>query len=222
MKYLIITKKIWDLKNFRKLGKNFILLKKINKKLIKKINPKIIFFIHWSELIKESFYKKYLCIQFHASNLPKGRGGSPIQNQILLNIKKTKISAFKMSKKLDSGPICLQNKFTLDGTAEQILIRMEKISVLMTKKIVKMKNIKFYKQKGIPSFFKRRTYEQSQINLKKINTISKLYDFMRMLDAPGYPSSYIKLNKFKFIFNNIRSYKNKINAKIEIIKNEKR
>ena len=222
MKYIIITKKNWDLKNFSKLNKNFIILKKLNKKLINDINPRIIFFIHWSELIEYSFYKKYLCIQFHASNLPKGRGGSPIQNQILLNIKKTKLSAFKVSKKLDSGPICLQSKLQLNGTAQEIFIRMEKISILMIKKIVKMKKIKFYEQSGLPTFFKRRSPKQSQINLKKINSMNKLYDFMRMLDAPDYPSSFIKLDKFKFIFNNIRSYKNKINANIEIVKNEEK
>ena len=35
------------------------------------------------ELIPEDIYTKYVCIQFHASDLPKGRGGSPIQNQIV-------------------------------------------------------------------------------------------------------------------------------------------
>ena len=139
MKYIIITKKKWDLKNFNNLGKNFIVLNKLNKRLVDDINPKIIFFIHWSKLIRYSFYKKYLCIQFHASNLPKGRGGSPIQNQILLNTKRTKLSAFKVSKKLDSGPICLQNKLELNGTAQEIFKRMEKISILMIKKIVKIK-----------------------------------------------------------------------------------
>ena len=222
MKYIIVTKKKWDLKNFSKLDKKFIILKKLNKKLLNDINPKIIFFIHWSELIKYSLYNKYLCIQFHASDLPKGKGGSPIQNQILLNTKRTKLSAFKVSKKLDSGPVCLQNKLELNGTAHEIFKRMEKISILMIKKIVKIKEIKFYEQKGVSTFFKRRTPKQSQINLKKITSMNQLYNFMRMLDAPGYPNSFVKLNKFKFIFNDIRSYKNKISANIEIFKNEKK
>jgi len=218
MKYIIITKKIWDKKNFKNLGKNFILLNKINKNKIKKINPKIIFFIHWSKLIDKSIYDKYLCIQFHSSNLPKGRGGSPIQNQILLNIKNTKLSAFRISKKLDSGPLCLQQKISLNGNALEIFCRLEKTALIMIKKIIKMKNIKFYKQKGVPSFFKRRNPKQSKINLKNTNTINKLYDFLRMLDAPDYPNAYIRLNKFKFSFNNIKLFKNKVYASIEIIK----
>ena len=113
MKFIIITKKKWDPNNFMKLNNNIIVFDRINFSKIKKINPKIIFFIHWSKFIKETLFKKYLCIQFHSSNLPKGRGGSPIQNQILLNIKQTKISAFKVSDSLDSGPICLQHNLSL-------------------------------------------------------------------------------------------------------------
>ena len=221
MKFIIITKKKWNLGNFKNLDKNIFVLDKINLKKIKKINPQIIFFIHWSHLINESLFKKYLCIQFHASNLPKGRGGSPIQNQILLNIKKTKISAFKVSKRLDSGPICLQYDLSLEGSAISIFKRLENKSIQMIKKIIKSKNLNFKKQKGKPSFFIRRKPSESKINIYKIKTIKKLYDFLRMLDAPSYPKAYIKLNKFKFMFNDIKMNKDKINAKVEIVKNEK-
>ena len=44
MKYIIISKKKWDQKNFKELKQNFIFLKNINYSKIKKINPKIIFF----------------------------------------------------------------------------------------------------------------------------------------------------------------------------------
>ena len=65
--------------------------------------------------------------------------GSPVQNQILLGIKKTKLTAFKMSKKIDSGPICMQENFLLNGTAFEIFKRLEKLSIKMIKKIVKKK-----------------------------------------------------------------------------------
>ena len=221
MKFIIITKKKWDLNNFKKLNNSITVLDRINFSKIKKINPKIIFFIHWSKFIKETLFKKYLCIQFHSSNLPKGRGGSPIQNQILLNIKQTKISAFKISDSLDSGPICLQHNLSLKGNAFEILKRIEKKSIQMIKKIIKIKNLKFKKQIGNPSFFKRRNQSESKINTLKTSTINKLYDFLRMLDAPDYPKAFIKLNKFKFTFNSVKISKNKIDAKVEIVKDEK-
>ena len=221
MKFIIITKKKWDLNNFKKLKKNIFVLNKINLKEIKKINPKIIFFIHWSKFISKSIFKKYLCIQFHSSNLPKGRGGSPIQNQIVLNIKKTKISAFKVSEKLDSGPICLQEDLSLKGNALNILCRMEKKSIKMIKKIISIKNLKFKKQKGKPTYFNRREPSESKINFNKIGNIKNLYNFLRMLDAPSYPNAFFKLNKYKFIFNNVKINKNRIDATVKITKNEK-
>ena len=222
MKYIIITKEIWDKKNFNKIDKKIFVLNKIDNVKIKKINPNIIFFIHWSKLIKESLFNKYLCIQFHSSDLPKGRGGSPIQNQILLNLNKTKLSAFKVSKNLDSGPTCMKKNLSLKGSALDIFRRMETTSVQMIKKIIIKKNISFINQKGKPTYFKRRKENDSEINFKNIFNIKELYNFCRMLDAPGYPNAFIQLNKYKFSFNNVRMHRNKINAKVEIIKNEKK
>jgi methionyl-tRNA formyltransferase len=221
MKFIIITKKKWDSNNFKKLSKNILVLNNINSLKIKRINPKIIFFIHWSKFISQNIFKKYLCIQFHASNLPKGKGGSPIQNQIMLNVKKTKISAFKISERLDSGPICLQDNLSLKGSAIDILRRMENKSIQMIKKIIKKKFLVFKKQKGKTSLFKRRKPSESKIDFNNMKSINRLYDFLRMLDAPDYPNAFIKLNKFKFTFNDIKINKNKIDAKVKITKNEK-
>ena len=43
MKYIIISKKKWDHKNFEELDQNLIFLKNVSYSKIKKINPKIIF-----------------------------------------------------------------------------------------------------------------------------------------------------------------------------------
>ena len=218
MNYVIITKKIWDKSNFINLNKKIKIFQKIDKYKINNINPKIIFFIHWSKLIPNDIYKKYTCIQFHLADLPKGRGGSPIQNQILNNIKKTKISAFKVKKELDSGPICMKQNFSLDGNADTILKRMELKSINMIEKLIKKKKILFKKQIGKPSFFKRRRPAESEINISKIKTINKMYDFLRMLDAPDYPKAFIKLKEFKITFNDIEKKNNIIKAKVKIIK----
>lgn len=221
MNYIIITKKIWDKNNLKNLSKKIKVFHKIQKYKINKINPKIIFFIHWSKLIPKNIYENYTCIQFHLANLPKGRGGSPIQNQILKDIKKTKISAFKVEKKLDSGPICMKQNFYLNGNAVSILKRMEFKSIEMIEKLINKKRILFKKQSGKPSFFKRRKPEESKIKISKIKTIKKMYDFLRMLDAPEYPKAFIKLKEFKFTFNDIKKKNNFIEANVIIKKNGK-
>ena len=195
--------------------------KEFSEEEIIKFDPELILFYGWSWIISDYFVSNYKCLMLHPSPLPKYRGGSPIQNQILSNIKKTKISAFKVSENLDSGPICLQYDLSLKGSALDILKRIENKSIQMIKKIINIKDLHFKKQKGKPSFFKRRKPSESKINTHKTTTINKLYDFLRMLDAPCYPKAYVKLNKFKFMFNDIKINKDKINAKVEITKNEK-
>ena len=74
MNYLIYSKKIWYKDNIKLIKKKTILKKRINFKYINKIKPKIIFFVHWSEMIPRRLYNNFLCIQFHSSNLPSFRG----------------------------------------------------------------------------------------------------------------------------------------------------
>jgi methionyl-tRNA formyltransferase len=190
--------------------------KKLNYKNIKSLNPKYIFFPHWSFKVKASIYKNFECINFHETNLPYGRGGSPIQNLIIRGKKNTVVCALKMTKDFDSGPIYLKRKLSLNGSAEEIFERASKIYLEMIKKIMKQKIIP-KKQSGKPVYFKRRTPKESEIT-GKIKKINDLFNHIRMLDADGYPKSYILNKKFKFEFKNAKKTKKKIIAKVLITK----
>ena len=52
--------------------------------------PKYIFFPHWSKKVDTKIVNNYECVCFHETDLPYGRGGSPIQNLILRNQKMIK------------------------------------------------------------------------------------------------------------------------------------
>lgn len=218
-KYLIISKKKWEKKYYRSLGKSFYFEDKLILQKVKKISPDIIFFIHWSKKVKPEIFNNFLCIQFHSSNLPKFKGGSPIQNQIIRGKKISRITAFKMNNKIDSGDICLKKKLSLNGSAEQIFKRMEKISISMIKILAKKKVINFQKQKGNSSYFKRRRPNESLINANKNLNLNKIYDFIRMLDAPNYPKAYIKLQKYKILFESVKKRDNsQLEGKFKIVK----
>jgi methionyl-tRNA formyltransferase len=216
MKIIIITKKIWDKNNFKNFKYKHYVFKKISKKTLKKTKPTIIFFIHWSKLISSGIYKNYNCIQFHCSDLPKFRGGSPVQNQIINGITTTKLSAFKVGKVIDSGPVYLKRKLSLLGNANNIYERMEKLALKMIGEIVK-KKISPKKQVGKISYFKRRTSDES-ILPNNLTEIKKIYNFIRMLDATGYPKAKIIIGKFVCEFYAAEYYKNKLNGKFSIKK----
>ena len=102
---VIATIKSWNIKNAYKLKDLYrdkyeiVVLsakEELKKELINKFNPRWIFFPHWSWLIPSQIYKNYTCVVFHITDLPFGRGGSPLQNLISKKIYKTKISAIKV------------------------------------------------------------------------------------------------------------------------------
>lgn len=216
MKYFIFTKKIWDLKNKNINKFRSFIRHKINISEIKRAKPKRLFFLHWSKIIDKKIYLNYECIQFHCSNLPKFRGGSPVQNQILHGKNKTKLNAFRVNKSLDSGDICLSKNLSLKGNANDIYKRIENIALREIKSSLLRPELRYRKQVGKSSFYKRRTHKLSKIP-HSINNTKKFYDYIRMLDADNYPKSFLELKNFKIEFFNAIKKKNKIygNFKVE-------
>tara|TARA_B100000575_G_C23139228_1_gene662524 strand:- start:1776 stop:2456 length:681 start_codon:yes stop_codon:yes gene_type:complete len=188
---------------------------KFNFKNIKKINPTYIFIPYWSFFVPKNIYANYECINFHITDLPYGRGGTPLQNLILRKFKKTKITAFKCDDILDGGNIYLKKPLSLNGTAKEILTRA---SDKIFKMIIKILNKKIIPkpQKGKIYKFKRRNHSDSRIT--SIKGLRNIYDFIRMLDAEEYPKAFIDTNHFKFEFSNAKIYKNNITASVKIYK----
>ena len=209
--FLIVTLKKWHHENFHKIKKkNFFLIKNKNElKLskIKKINPKYIFFPHWSYKIKSEILDNFYCIGFHETDLPYGRGGSPIQNLIIRNKKKTKISAFKINNTLDAGDIIMKRNLSLKGSANEIYTKSSDIIFNMINIIINKVKIKPVKQKGKPIYFKR--LKNNSISISKGTGLRYLYNKVRMLDAQSYEKAHIILsNKFKIEFSNAKLIKN--------------
>ena len=171
--------------------------KKLTFGFVKRANPEYIFFPDWSWKIPKEIVNNFKCICIHESPLPKFRGGSPLQNQIIRGISKTKSTAFLMTEKLDDGDILLQKSLSLNGSINEIFNRMEKNDYNIINKIIQGK-FKTKKQTGKPTFYKRRTPNDSE--LKTLNHSKKfLYNFIRMLEEP-YPNAFIKIGKKKIVF----------------------
>ncbi len=184
---------------------------------LNEFNPEFIFFIHWSWIIPETIFKNFNCIVFHMTDLPFGRGGSPLQNLILRGFKSTQLTAIKVDAGLDTGDIYLKKKLSLSGTASQIFKRSGKLIKVMIDIIIN-ENLTPVQQTGTAINFKRRLPSESLIDIN-IDDIEKLYDFIRMLDAENYPQAFLETNKFKFEFKNARIVnKNELKANVRISK----
>ena len=227
-KIIIATIKSWNIDNaykFRELYKNkyeviiFRDKKELNKNIINSINPKWIFFPHWSWIIPSEIYKKYTCVVFHITDLPFGRGGSPLQNLISKKIYETKISALKVTEKLDAGPIYLKENFYIGlGSAEEIFIQASEIIFFKMIPFIITKNLIPIEQSGNITIFKRRKLEESDLISADLSSLSDFYDYIRMLDGEGYPKAFINFGEFKVEFSEVHKKVDKIVGKFEIFR----
>lgn len=180
---------------------------------LNEIRPDYIFFPHWSFFIEESIYEKYNCVIFHMTDLPFGRGGSPLQNLITRGIYETKISAIRCVKELDAGPVYLKAPLSLHGNAEEIYMRAASIVAEMISQIIDT-NPEPVPQKGEVVEFKRRQPHEG--NLSGLETLEQVYDYIRMLDAEGYPKAFIEVGKFVFEFERSTLKDGEIHADVRI------
>jgi len=203
--YIILSQKKWNKELINNLTNQFpecnIRListkEEFNLDILNQIKPDKIFIPHWSYIIPEEIYSTYECIVFHMTDLPYGRGGSPLQNLIVRKHKETQISALKVDKGIDTGDIYLKSELSLLGTAEEIFIRANKQIEKMIIQIIQEKLMP-YPQEGNPVLFVRRKPEDS--NIENLQNIDDIFDYIRMLDAEGYPKAYLEFNNFKLEF----------------------
>ena len=172
-----------------------------NDSFVKEYNPDFVLFYGWSWMISEDIISDYKCIMLHPSKLPKYRGGSPIQNQIIRREENSALTLFLMNEKMDSGPIVFQESMSLSGSINDIFNRIEEIGYqgtmqFLTNPIEGLKQIE-----EDATYFSRRKKDQSEITPKELNEQSSeyIYNKIRMLQHP-YPNAYIKASDGKKIF----------------------
>ena len=161
------------------------------------ISPEFVFFPHWSHRIDRRIHETFACVIFHMTDLPFGRGGSPLQNLIVRGFSETKISALRCVSELDAGPIYLKRSLSLLGTAEEIFLRASDVIEGM---IVEMldKTPEAVAQTGVPTLFKRRKADEGDLALAE--SLEQAFDLIRMLDADGYPPAFVHIGPFKLEF----------------------
>lgn len=224
--YIIACSKVWDSQLLNRLQQTLsstsalILMTECNEltlEVLKSLNPRYIFFPHWSYLIPEAIFQRYECVVFHMTDLPFGRGGSPLQNLIARGIYETKVSALRCVKDLDAGPIYMKVPLSLQGSAQEIYYRatqaIEKMIVQMIQGAPKPVD-----QEGDSVVFKRRTPEQSR--LEKLPGLQQVFDHIRMLDAESYPKAFLEVEGYRYEFSRASFDGQKILADVVITKVE--
>jgi len=220
MNYVIAASKVWNPKMVEtlteKVGDCFHWIKTkedLNLEGLRALNPEAIFFPHWSYKIPMEIYREFKCIGFHMTDLPFGRGGSPLQNLIIRGIRQTKLSAMSVVDEIDAGDIYLKRDLDLSGCAQAIYERASDVIEDMIVDLIREKP-EPKPQEGTVVLFERRKPEES--NMVKVKEAEDVYDFIRMLDAEGYPHAFLETDHLLLEFRSATLDGKVVEAKVTI------
>ncbi|MGN1399334.1 MAG: methionyl-tRNA formyltransferase [Erysipelotrichaceae bacterium] len=79
------------------------------------VDPDLIITCAYGQIIPKELLHKCLCINVHASLLPKLRGGAPIQHAIIDGYQTTGVTIMEMVSKMDAGDIISQSALEIDA-----------------------------------------------------------------------------------------------------------
>ena len=178
------------------------------------VPPEAIFFLSWHWRLPAPFVERFRCINFHAAPLPHGRGGSIVQHLILAGFATTGLVAHRMVGAIDAGPILLSREVSLAGSAEEVYLRIDRQAARMIEEIVRT-NPPEVPQAGEPVRFKRRRPEQSALT-EAAPSLDGVCDFIRMLDAEGYPPAFLDLGPLRLTFRRAARYRGRVEADVTI------
>lgn len=154
----------------------------------------MLFLISCNEKVSSHSLKDYhKTFVIHASDLPDGRGWSPLIWQLLDGKTEFTLSMIEAHSQIDTGDIWEKINFTIPkhalwGEINEILCTKE-IS-LMHFAVDNYDNLKTYKQNNFiePTYFQKRVPSQSQLNLN--DTIAFQFDLMRACDPERFPAFF--------------------------------
>lgn len=207
MRIIIATIKSWNIERAKLLQKKYAGIHEIviytekselTVENIRAFSPDYILLPHWSYLLPDEITQNWNCVVFHMTDLPYGRGGSPLQNLIVRGHKETKISAIKVTAKVDGGPVYMKKPLSLEGSAQEIFVRCS--DIIFNEMIPKFleEQLEPVEQIGEPVIFKRRTEKDGEITPDM--ELEKIYDYIRMLDAEGYPRAFMEFGEYRLCF----------------------
>ena len=165
----------------------------------------ILLFYGWSWKIPKEIYEKHLCLILHTSPLPKYRGGSPLQHQIIAGEKTSAVTICKVEEQIDSGAIYSQTPFSLDGSLEHILYVIAEIGTIDTLRVLdaiaRFKITPISQDEEQATLFKRRKPEESELTIEDLKTMTakQIYNFIRALADP-YPNAFIRSRDGKKVY----------------------
>lgn len=215
--YIVASSKPWHYAEFKKQCQSepdlwhYVATPKELEGVLLSLVPRYIFFLHWNWKVPSLIWKSHECVCFHMTDVPYGRGGSPLQNLILEGKADTVLTALRIIDEMDAGPVYTKLPLSLAGRAEEIYLRAGSLSWEIIRWMLREEPSPI-PQEGEVTYFSRRNPEQSR--LPKDVTLEDIFNHIRMLDAPTYPAAFMEYGGVKMEFSHAEMSENVVRAQV--------
>lgn len=142
---------------------------------------------------------KILCLNehnlvVHESDLPKGRGWSPLFWQILEGANEVPVVLFEAGDELDAGPVYLRDVMKFNGTElrDELRAKQADTTIELCKNFIRNYPeiiSRAVVQNGLPTYYTKLGNEQSELDIDK--TLGEQFNKMRMADNENYPLFFV-------------------------------
>lgn len=163
-------------------------------------NADIVFVIGYTRKVASTISARNgFVFVIHESDLPAGKGFSPVQWQILSGANSMVVSMINLDELIDGGDIVLQKKleFVGDELYEEIRAKQAAVTVDLVFDCIDCYPDYFPKpQVGNETFYRRRYPEDSELDPDK--TLRELFPLLRVCNNEEWPAYFVLEGK-KFI-----------------------
>ena len=150
----------------------------------------VMFILSCEKIIgSEALRKHKHNVVIHPSDLPEGRGWSPLAWQVVEGRKIIVFTAFEATEKVDAGDVYIKDTLVLRG--DELNEEIKHLQGMMTIKMVMdflIKHPKAIPQRPGGTYYKKRTREHSRLDASK--TIADQFDLLRVVDNERYPAYF--------------------------------
>lgn len=155
----------------------------------------IVFVLGYTKILKPEFLAtNKLTLVIHESDLPRGRGFSPVQWQILAGHNEIPICLIQATQDLDAGDILEKGFIRLEGHELFGDIRRKQAAAtleLMERFLIRYPHISAKPQSGAETVYRRRSRQDDRLDIHR--SIAEQFNALRIVDNEKYPA-YFELN----------------------------
>ncbi len=152
----------------------------------------ICFFLSYGRIVSADLLKRHgNNLVVHASDLPMGRGWSPLTWQILEGKNQIPVTLFEAAEAVDSGPIYKQVILRFSGLEliDELRHTMMRATIALCRSFVREYPAVITTgtpQQGEPTFYARRRPKDSFIDVDKL--VREQFNLLRVVDNERYPA----------------------------------